>query len=120
LTAATLLAAALVYTSFSAASPAVTPRQLLSAAQPGVSYQLTGNVVPGSTRRRDGVLTFRVADLNDKTAVPVRYTGSVPDPFRGGREIIVTVRKDGGVFAGQPGSLVTKCPSRYSPAPPGS
>jgi cytochrome c-type biogenesis protein CcmE len=38
----------------------------------------------------------------------------VPDPFRQGREVIVTVRKEGGTFVGQKDSLVTKCPSKFT------
>jgi cytochrome c-type biogenesis protein CcmE len=46
--------------------------------------------------------------------VPVRYVGAVPDPFREGREVIVTVRKQGATFVGERDSLVTKCPSKFS------
>jgi cytochrome c-type biogenesis protein CcmE len=45
--------------------------------------------------------------------VNVSYTGSVPDPFREGREVIVTVKRDGDRFVGQRDSLVTKCPSKF-------
>jgi cytochrome c-type biogenesis protein CcmE len=114
LTAAVLLASALIYTSFSASSPARTPSQLLSSAQSGRSYQLTGKVVPGYTRNGN-VLNFRVRDRSGgKAAVPVRYTGTVPDPFRQNREVIVTVRKQGNVFVGERDSLVTKCPSKFT------
>ena len=94
LSAAVLLAAALVYTSFSASTEAKDPSQLLTA-QPGQSYDVTGVVVPGSISRHGTQLAFRVADRQpDGTAggrsVPVSYTGEVPDPFRAGREIIVT------------------------------
>ena len=47
LSAALMLAGALIYTSFSAASDARTPSQLLASAQSGRSYQLTGKVEPG-------------------------------------------------------------------------
>jgi cytochrome c-type biogenesis protein CcmE len=56
---------------------------------------------------------FRVRDRNGSASVPVRYTGAVPDPFREGREVIVTVRKEGAVFVGEKDSLITKCPSKY-------
>jgi cytochrome c-type biogenesis protein CcmE len=113
LTAAVLLAGALVWTSFGAASEARTPSQLLASAQAGRTYQLTGKVVPGYTR--DGtVTTFRVRDRTGKASVPVRYRGALPDPFREGREVIVDVRKQGSLFVGQPNSLVTKCPSKFS------
>ena len=111
--AAVLLAGALVYTSFSAASEAKGPSKLAASAVAGRSYQLTGKVVPGY-RLAGSVLLFRVRDRNGTASVPVRYTGAVPDPFRAGREIIVTVRKQGAVFAGEKDSLVTKCPSKFS------
>jgi cytochrome c-type biogenesis protein CcmE len=111
--AAVLLAGALAYTSFSAASEAKGPSQLAASAVAGRSYQLTGKVVPGY-RRAGGMLLFRVRDRNGTASVPVRYTGAVPDPFRAGREVIVTVRKQGAVFAGEKDSLVTKCPSKFS------
>jgi cytochrome c-type biogenesis protein CcmE len=113
LTAAVLLASALIYTSFSASSPAKTPSQLLAGAESGRSYQLTGKVAPGYTRRGN-VLSFHVRDRSGRAAVPVRYTGTVPDPFRQNREVIVTVRKEGGVFVGERDSLVTKCPSKFT------
>ena len=113
LTAATLLAGALVYTSFSASSEATEPSQLARKAEPGRSYQLTGKVVPGY-RREGSTLVFRVRDRDGSASVPVRYSGAVPDPFRAGREVIVDVRKQGGVFVGEKDSLVTKCPSKFS------
>jgi cytochrome c-type biogenesis protein CcmE len=114
LTAAVLLAGGLVWTSFGAASEARSPSQLAAAtATSGRTYQLTGKVVPGYTR--DGTVTnFRVRDRTGSTSVPVRYTGALPDPFRGGREVIIDVRKQGDVWVGQPDSLVTKCPSKFS------
>jgi cytochrome c-type biogenesis protein CcmE len=114
LTAAILLASALVYTTFSAGSEAVTPSKLATAAATGRAYQLTGKVVTGSVRDITGGKTFRVRDRNGTASVPVRYVGAVPDPFRDGREVIVKVRKQGNVFVGERDSLVTKCPSKFS------
>jgi cytochrome c-type biogenesis protein CcmE len=118
LTAAVLLASALVYTSFSASSEARSPSQLRTAAA-GRSYELTGRVLPGYRREGD-VLVFRVRDRSGTSAasVTVRYAGAVPDPFRDGREVIVTVRRRGDVFVGRRDSLVTKCPSKFSDTPP--
>src|SRR5437867_4570172 len=93
LSTAVLLAGALAYTSFSAASEAKTPSQLEAGAQPGRSYELTGKVAAGSVRHEGGALLFRVSDRNGSASVPVRYVGAVPDPFREGREVIVDVRK---------------------------
>jgi cytochrome c-type biogenesis protein CcmE len=114
LSAAVLLVVALIYTSFSASSQASTPGQLARSAQAGRSYQLTGRVAAGSVHRQGAVLLFRVRDRSGSASVPVRYTGAVPDPFREGREVIVNVRKRGGVFVGERDSLVTKCPSKFS------
>ena len=117
LSAAVVLASALIYTSFSAASPALTPTQLLHEAQPGRSYVLTGTVAAGSVRRLGNVLDFAVRDRQGTAAIPISYTGTVPDPFREGREVIVTVEKQGGNYVGERNSLITKCPSKFKTAP---
>ena len=113
LSAAVLLATALVYTSFSASSEARSPSELLSQAESGKTYQLTGKVVAGY--ERDGTVThFRVRDRTGDVSVPVRYEGVLPDPFRADREIIIDVRKEGDTWVGQKDSLVTKCPSKFT------
>ena len=115
LSAALLLAGALAWTSFSASSEARTPAQLATSAEAGKSYQLTGRVAKGSYERRGNVHTFRVRERAGSASVPVRYAGSVPDPFREGREIIVTVRKGSdGTFVGERDTLITKCPSKFT------
>jgi cytochrome c-type biogenesis protein CcmE len=119
LTAAVVLASALIYTSFSAASPALTPTQLQREAQPGRSYIVTGTVEAGSVHRLGDVLDFSVRDRAGTTAVPISYTGTIPDPFREGREVVVTVEKQGATYVGERNSLITKCPSKYKEAPPG-
>jgi cytochrome c-type biogenesis protein CcmE len=117
LSVAVLLAVALVYTSFSASTEAKEPSELIGAA-PGTSAELTGEVVKGSVRRdpSDDGLRFRVADREGGESLPVSYTGTVPDPFRGGREIVLTGEVDHGVFVGEPDTLVTKCPSKFTTA----
>jgi cytochrome c-type biogenesis protein CcmE len=119
LTAAVVLAGALVYTSFSAASPALTPTELVREAQPGRNYIVTGTVAPSSVHREGAVLNFSVEDRAGGTAIPVSYTGTVPDPFREGREVIVTVEKQGARYVGERNSLITKCPSKFTTAPTG-
>jgi len=64
-------------------------------------------------KRSSDSMTFQVQDPKGPAKVDVRYTGSVPDPFREGREVIVTVKRDGSGFVGQRDSLVTKCPSKF-------
>lgn len=118
LSAAVLLAAALVWTSFGSASQTMSPSALIRTGGGASSYQLTGNVVPGY--RSDGdTLLFRVRDRTDDVSVPVRYQGTVPDPFRQGREVIVTVHRQGGQWIGERDSLITKCPSKFTAQAPG-
>ena len=114
LTAALLLASALVYTSFSASQDIVTASQLLKQARPGQSYILGGTVA--SERQTGSGLLFAVNDPKLHLSVPVRYSGLVPDPFAVGRGVLVTVQEQGTSFVGQPGSLTTKCPSKYQDA----
>ncbi len=117
LSAAVVLAGALVWTSFSGATEARKPSQVLNAAS-GKSYEITGKVVDGSVRRGE-VLRFRVRDRDGTTSVPVAYRGAVPDPFREGREIILTGEMRNGTFVGRRDSLVTKCPSKFKSKPGG-
>jgi cytochrome c-type biogenesis protein CcmE len=110
LTAALLLATALIYTSFSASTEASKPSQI----KPGRSYDLTGKVVTGSVRHAGDDLRFRVRDRDGTASVPVAYTGVVPDPFREGREVIVSGKLERGTFVAERDSLVTKCPSKFT------
>ena len=110
---AVLLAGALIYTSFGAATEARQPSQLLADGRPGKSYELTGTVAAGSVSREGNDLLFRVRDRKGSASVPVRYTGEVPDPFREGREVIVKGSLKGGRFVAERDSLVTKCPSKF-------
>ena len=112
LTAAVLLASTLVYTSFSGATEAKTPSQVLAAGE-GESYELTGKVAEESVRRGEP-LRFRIRDRTGSTSVPVVYEGVVPDPFREGREVIVEGRMKDGTFVAERDSLVTKCPSKFT------
>jgi cytochrome c-type biogenesis protein CcmE len=117
LSAAVVLAGALVWTSFGSATEATTPSQALRA-KPGRSIEVTGKVVDGSVRRGDP-LRFRVRDRDGTASIPVVYRGAVPDPFREGREVIVTGTMRGGTFVGERDSLVTKCPSKFKSKPGG-
>jgi cytochrome c-type biogenesis protein CcmE len=116
------LATALVYTSFSAGSEAVTPSQLVKDSKPGRSYQLTGKVVAGTIQRKGDSLKFTIRDRAGAATIPVVYAGAVPDPFRAGREVIVVVKKSptGATFIGERDSLQTKCPSKFKSAKAGA
>jgi cytochrome c-type biogenesis protein CcmE len=118
LSAAVLLAVALVYTSFSAATEAKKPSDLLGASPPTGKVDVTGKVVPGSIVHQGEELDFRIADRDDPAqSIPVTYTGTVPDPFRDGREVVITGELKDGTLAGQKDSLITKCPSKFTDKP---
>jgi cytochrome c-type biogenesis protein CcmE len=108
--AAVFLAAALVYTSFSASTEASKPSEV----REGRSYELTGKVVKDSIARDGDELSFRIRDRDGTASVPVVYTGVVPDPFREGREVIVSGELKQGTFVAERDSLVTKCPSKFT------
>jgi cytochrome c-type biogenesis protein CcmE len=110
LTVAVCLASALLYTSFSASTEASKPSEL----KPGRSYEVTGKVVASSVRHDGDQLRFRIRDRDGTESVPVVYTGVVPDPFREGREVIVSGELRQGTFVAERDSLVTKCPSKFT------
>ena len=115
LSAAVLLAVALIYTSFSASTEAKEPSQILSAS-PGTTYDMTGKVVKGSIvdNGKEGISFMVVDRKGGGEEMPVSYSGTVPDPFRGGREIVLTGSLKGGTFVGEPETLITKCPSKFT------
>ena len=116
LSAALLLASALIYVSFSAGRDELTASQLLNKARPGGRYILAGTVENGSIRHIGAVTDFSVLSPDRRVAVAVSYTGEVPDPFAQGRAVMVNVTDQGGKFIGQVNTLTTKCPSKYQAA----
>ncbi|MCB1008134.1 MAG: cytochrome c maturation protein CcmE [Acidobacteria bacterium] len=117
LTAVVLLATAglyVTYSAFSGSTEAKEPSQVIADGANGQSAQVTGKVV---SYKRDGAdLSFVLEDRDGGAkTLPVEYTGIVPDPFREGREVIVTgTLDDEGVLMAQKDSLITKCPSKFS------
>ena len=110
LTAVVLLATALIYTSFSASTEASKPSEIV----PGKSYELTGKVVDDSVEKAGEQLRFRIRDRDGTESVAVVYSGVVPDPFREGREVIVSGELKQGTFVAEDDSLITKCPSKFT------
>ena len=110
------LAIFLVYTSIAGGgNPSLSPSQL--AGHTG-QVELAGVVVgPVSGDAHAGGLRFALRDIGGGSAasVPVRYEGSVPDLFKVGRHIVVDGQVHRGTFVAVPGSLITKCPSKYAP-----
>ena len=113
LSVAVLLGVALIYVSFNASDQTKEPSQILTAA-PGQKFEMNAKVIPKTVRHQGETLKFEVEDRNGGGAMPVSYQGVVPDPFRGGREIVLTGAVEHGTFVGEPESLITKCPSKFT------
>jgi cytochrome c-type biogenesis protein CcmE len=116
LSVAAVLAVFLLYTSIAGGgNPSLAPSEL--AGRTG-EVQLAGVVVgPVRGDAYAGGLRFGLKDIGKgaTTTVAVRYSGSVPDLFKVGRHIVVDGRLHQGAFVAKPGSMITKCPSKYSP-----
>jgi len=116
LSVAGVLAVFLLYTSIAGGgTPSLSPSTL--AGHTG-RVSLAGAVVgPLTGDAHRGGLHFRVKDINGKAAATtaVVYTGSVPDLFKVGSHIVVDGSLRNGTFVAVPGTLVTKCPSKYTP-----
>ena len=115
---AAVLAIFLLYTSIAGGgTPSVRPSQL--AGQNG-TVSLVGQVVgkPSGDAHANG-LRFRLRDVKDPAGktVAVVYKGSVPDLFATGRDVVVDGKVVNGTFVAKPGSMVTKCPSKYTAKP---
>ena len=116
LSVAAVLAVFLLYASIAGGgNPSLAPSEL--AGRTG-TVQLAGIVVgPVRGDAYAGGLRFGMKDIGSKstTTVAVRYTGSVPDLFKVGRHIVVDGQLRKGTFVAEPGSMITKCPSKYAP-----
>jgi cytochrome c-type biogenesis protein CcmE len=82
----------------------------------GKRLQLHGYVVDDSILRKPNTLEYRFQVQSNGKVVPARYTGVVPDTFKGGSEVVLkgTLTPDG--FHVDPKGVMAKCPSKYEPA----
>ncbi len=116
---AAVLAVFLLYTSIAGGgTPSLSPSEL---AGRGGDVSLAGLVIgPVRGDAHAGGLRFRLRDIegSQKRTVAVVYTGSVPDLFRTGRHVVIDGRLRNGVFVATPGTMVTKCPSKYTALQP--
>ncbi len=116
---AAVLAVFLLYTSIAGGgTPSVKPSELTG--QTG-TVSLVGRVVGKPTGDpHAGGLRFRLRDVKDPASPVVRvvYTGAVPDLFASGRDIVIDGTLQNGTFVATPGTMVTKCPSKYTAVTP--
>jgi cytochrome c-type biogenesis protein CcmE len=110
---AAALAVFLLYTSIAGGgTPSLAPSELKGRTD---EVSLAGRVIgPVTGDAHAGGMRFVLRDVEGKATVPVLYKGSVPDLFRVGRDISVTGSLRNGTFVTSPGSMITKCPSKYT------
>jgi cytochrome c-type biogenesis protein CcmE len=108
---AAVLAIFLLYVSVAGGTPSLQPSQLKN--RKG-EVALVGKVLAPRHAQGRQEVRFRLRDVKGAASVPVVYRDSVPDQFRAGREVRLEGRLQNGVFVGKPGTLVTKCPSKYT------
>jgi cytochrome c-type biogenesis protein CcmE len=116
LSVAAILAVFLLYTSIAGGgTPAISPSELGNRTK---QVSLTGAVVgPVTGDAHAAGLRFRLRDIGGKRTetVAVLYRGSVPDLFKVEGHLVVDGRLQGGTFVAEPGSMITKCPSKFTP-----
>ncbi len=116
---AAVLAVFLLYTSIAGGgTPSVKPSEVSSQAG---TVSVAGLVVgPVTGDAYAGGLRFKLRDIKGDSpeTVAVLYKGSVPDLFKIGRHIVVDGELKNGIFVASPGSMVTKCPSKYTAVKP--
>ena len=109
---AACLAVFLLYTAlFGGGTPSLQPSQLVD--QKG-QVSLSGQVATAARETGAGTARFRLRDIKGHGSVLVVYRDALPDQFKVGRDISVDGRLVNGVFVGKPGTMVTKCPSKYT------
>jgi cytochrome c-type biogenesis protein CcmE len=112
LSVAAVLAVFLVYVSLAGGgTPSIQPSELNGRTETVV----LGGRVLGGVRTEGKVTTFRLRDPKGTATVRVRYADTLPDQFKVGRDLQVKGRLVNGVFVGEPGTMITKCPSKYAP-----
>ncbi len=83
----------------------------------GVRLRLAGSVEEGSIFHRPGTHEYLFSILHEDAAIEVRYTGTVPDSFAEGAEVVVSgkLHSDGHFEARR---VFARCPSKYEPLGP--
>jgi cytochrome c-type biogenesis protein CcmE len=81
----------------------------------GKKLQLHGYVVADSVFVNKRTLEYRFKVHSNGREVDARYTGVVPDTFKGEAEVVLkgTLAPDG--FTVAPNGVMAKCPSKYEP-----
>jgi cytochrome c-type biogenesis protein CcmE len=83
------------------------------AAWHGKRLQLHGYVVESSIYTKPATLEYRFQIQSNGKVLPARYTGVVPDTFKGGSEVVLKGRLSPDGFIVDRNGVMAKCPSKY-------
>jgi cytochrome c-type biogenesis protein CcmE len=86
----------------------------------GKPLQLHGYVVENSVFAKRSTLEYRFEVQSNGKVVQARYTGAVPDTFKGGAEVVLKGRPGPHGFDVERNGVMAKCPSKYEPRAGGS
>lgn len=81
----------------------------------GKRLQLHGFVVKDSILRRRDSLDYKFKIESNGAVVPATYTGTVPDTFKSGSEVVLKGRLGPDGFTVEKDGVMAKCPSKYEP-----
>lgn len=81
----------------------------------GKPPQLHGYVVEHSVFAKKSTLEYRFEVQSTGKVVQARYTGVVPDTFKGGAEVVLKGRLGPHGFDVDRNGVMAKCPSKYEP-----
>jgi cytochrome c-type biogenesis protein CcmE len=81
----------------------------------GKPLQLHGYVVENSVFAKRSTLEYRFEIESNGQVVQARYTGVVPDTFKGGAEVVLRGRLGPHGFDVNRNGVMAKCPSKYEP-----
>ncbi len=79
----------------------------------GKRLQLHGFVVDESIMRKPDTLDYLFKVQQNGSVVTARYTGVVPDTFKGGAEVVLKGRLGPDGFRVDRNGVMAKCPSKY-------
>ena len=86
----------------------------------GKPLQLHGYVVENSVFAKKSTLEYRFEVQSNGKVVQAKYTGVVPDTFKGGAEVVLKGRLGPHGFEVDRNGVMAKCPSKYEPRPAGA
>lgn len=90
-----------------------TPSEVDAGTAPDATFRLGGVVREGSVQRKDGTLDVRFEVTDRVHAVPVAFSGILPDLFREGQSVIARGRMVAGTFQAE--EILAKHDETYMP-----